>query len=500
MVDGIWWIGVGAVVGAWVGCAQARDPADAGLVDADASPDVAGTLPSGSHGAWQVPPAHAVPAGAPGPSNVLVVVIDDVGIDLVDAYGVGGDPAYLPTVDGLAAEGVVFENAYATPLCSSTRAALMTGRYGRRTGVGHVITPDQAAFTLPLAEVTIPEMLRAAPEAWATAAVGKWHLVNEAYVGWEVNPLDQGFDHFAGTLENLGHDHHRTSYFDWFKDTDGVVARTTTYATTDSANEAVARIAEMPEPWFLYLAFNAPHLPLHVPPAELVPEQPSADAGAEVLVRAAATAVDTELGRVLASMSPELRQRTTVVFVGDNGTSGAAVVPPLDPSDSKGTLTDGGIHVPLIVTGPAVAIPGSRSAALVHVVDLLPTVAELAGVDVSTVAGPEGAGLVLDGLSLVPYLADPALPSARSVLYDERFSPNGPPPHTKVDWASVRDERYALVVARRGPELYDLASGPGTTPDLLDGDVDPALAAIADDLLDQLVTIQGSLTYAHPAP
>lgn len=434
----------------------------------------------------------------PPPNNLMVVVLDDVGIDLVSAYGVGSLPAPMPTFDALAADGVLFERAYATPVCSSTRAALLTGRYGRRTGVGGVIGDVDPPFALPDAEVTLAEMLRSAPTPYTSAAVGKWHLANQRSFGWAWHPLSQGFARFSGTPGNLGGGEFGSfGYYDWIKDENGLVTSSKRYATTDTVDDAIRFARELPEPWMLYVAFNAPHPPFHSPPAALVHALPGNTLDPAELTRSVLEAADHEFGRLLASIDPAVRARTTIVWLGDNGTVGGAILPPSDPEESKSTLHEGGVHVPLVVSGAGVAAKGQRCGALVDVVDLFPTLAELAGVNLASIPGPGGGPVVLDGASLAPYLGDPGLPSQRRAIYAERFAPNGPPPYT-TDWRSVRDERYAMLWSGRDQvALYDLTLAPPTDgPDLLLDGVSADERVILDGLWAELAPY-AEMSYDH---
>jgi arylsulfatase A-like enzyme len=126
------------------------------------------------------PPALVTPEGRP--PNVLIVLLDDVGTDKIGAYAEHPRPAHTPNLDALAAEGVLFRNAWATPQCSPSRAALLTGRYGRRSGVGRTVQAYESSYELPPDELTLPEMLRGAPDAWDSSEVGKWHLATYASV------------------------------------------------------------------------------------------------------------------------------------------------------------------------------------------------------------------------------------------------------------------------------------------------------------------------------
>lgn len=400
-------------------------------------------------------------------ANVLILVADDIGNDKVGAYEEHPHPAPTPNIDALARRGVLFRNAYAPPACSPSRAAMLTGRLNRRYGVGYALPTRRGPLELSLDEVTIPEMLVHSPHGYSSSAVGKWHLASAQSPSGFRHPLASGFPWYAGAFGNVRETKlgGTEDYFRWRKDTNGEIAWSTTYATTDTVNDALARIEAMPEPWFLWVAFNAAHYPLHEPPAELYSGgylATPADA-----YHAVVEALDTEIGRLLASVDPEVLARTTVILVADNGTPKAVVTAPRDPSHFKRTLYEGGINVPLIVTGPDVAQPGSESAALVHVVDVFATVAEIAGVDLAALRRPDGGPLEIDGRSLLPFLRDPDAPSQHATIYQDIFGPNGDGPY-RQDQAAIRDERWKLLRDADGEEeFFDLRGRDDDGPNLL---------------------------------
>lgn len=423
------------------------------------------------------------PPELPAVENVLFVLIDDLGADSVGLYDPQGAPA-TPTIDALAAEGTVFDHAWAMPLCSPTRAALLTGRYPHRNGTGMVMEYEgleDGAVPLREAELTLPEMLAGASSPWDTSLTGKWHLSPyEAVLAG--GPGDHGFAWHAGSPGNLPEP---IGYYDWQKNDNGTLVQTSLYTTTDTANDAIDRITAMPEPWFLLLAFNAPHDPYEAPPSELAPG-PFEDRRA--LYGGMVTAMDVELGRVLATMPEDVRARTTIVVMGDNGSPDDLDLADLDEGRLKGSVYEGGVHVPLVVAGPRVGVPGSRSPALVNVVDWYATIAEIAGVELASAptAGP------VDGVSLLPVLADPSA-TVRETSYTEAFFSD------RDEAASLRDERYALVAMdhwsfhRRpatGIELYDLVEDPGQERDLAD---DPAHAEVYQRLLDEMLALREDL-------
>lgn len=416
--------------------------------------------------------------GGDAPANVLILVADDLGADQLAVYGKGADYPSTPTIDALAADGVLFRSAWTNPICSPSRASLMTGRYAFRTGIGNGVTSHE--FALQPEEFLLPEMLDAGqPGIWSHGAFGKWHLGSDT-VGGALAPNVAGWGHFAGTLENISAP---GTYFSWPKVVDGTTSTSTTYATTDTVDSALAWISGAPQPWLAYVAFHAPHAPFHAPPGELhtVDLSTAGGPGADPrpYYKAMVEALDTELGRLLVGLGEQLAN-THVIFLGDNGTPDEVALSP--SGKHKGTVFEGGVHVPLIVSGPAVAAPGAQCDALVVSTDLFTTVAELAGVDP---AQTQPVDLVLDSVSLVPYLADPALPSLRPWIFTEAFKPNGPygvKPETKYARA-LRGERYKWMIDETAHHrFYDLQADPGEDQDLLAVGLTPEEQAVYLDL------------------
>ncbi len=405
------------------------------------------------------------------PGNLLFVVLDDVGIDRVGVYGEHPSPPPTPTIDQLAAVGVLFRNCWANPICSSTRATLMTGRYSYRTHIGWWLGEDAVTPGLSLAEQTLPEVIATgAPGVYQNAMVGKWHLAGFGH--GPLNPNKQGFEHYAGALTNLGPDHDPEVYYAFDKVVDGLAHPVRRYATTDTVDDAL-RIADgfADEPWLLVVSFHAAHTPYHRPPPDLHSLTLGGDPDLTPIPHheAAVEALDRELGRLLAGLGDDLLAETTVVVVGDNGTQNLALEPPWPAGHGKGSLYQPGVRVPLIIAGRGVPAMGEECVALVNTVDLLPTLCELAGVDAQAVIGPD---VTLDGLSVVPYLTTPDLPSLHETVYAEAFKPNGQGPYT-VHRRAVRDQRYKLIRDQlTGQEqLYDLAVDRFEQDDLLSGDM-----------------------------
>jgi len=442
------------------------------------------------------PEAEPAPEAPKGPTpNVLFIVADDLGTDKVSVYGEHPDAPPTPRIDALAAEGLLFRNAYAYSVCSPTRAAMLTGRYGRRYGLGGIVSVPEETHELPLSEVLLPEMLQLAPEVWHSAAIGKWHLSGHQTQSSFSHPNDQGFGHFEGTLGNLGTltDARDGSYQRWEKVTNGAKEVATTYATSATTDDAIRQLGQLSSPFFLYVAYHAPHQPLHVPPEALLPEPLPRRSGPKERYAAVVTALDHEIGRLLDAMSPAQRAQTMVVFLGDNGTEGSAILPPLDPDHGKGTMFEGGTNVPFVVRGPGVPA-GQETDALLHVVDLFPTVAELAGVDLSRLTR-DGRLIDIDGVSQVPTFRGGE--GVRSFVYTEKFRPVGPGPYD-ADWRAVRDDRYKLLdLGRREPGFFDLQGRFDDGEPLRRAQLTPDEAARYEVLKGQLDLHRQRLGYEH---
>jgi arylsulfatase B len=422
----------------------------------------------------------ATPAAAR--DNFLIIIADDLGVDSVAVYsddvayghaGEGANHGLTPRLDTLATEGVLFRHAYTNSTCAPSRAQILTGRHALRTGIG---TPGGAV--LDLAETTLPELLAATHH---NAAIGKWHLAAAADVD---HPIDSGFDYFAGALAGNVSD-----YEDWEKTTNSsggaasVILNHTVYATDDSSAEAIAKIAEFGEdPWIIYLAFNAPHSPFHVPTAPLFTAV-NAGSSSRIKFEAAVEAMDREIGDVLDSIPLSIMNDTTVIFIGDNGTPTGVTRPPFVGAHAKGEIYEGGVNVPLIIKSPHAAV-GAESLALVQSTDIFATIAAIVE---STVTAE-------DSISMLPYLSDPTAPTQplRAYSYAGQFTPNGVGGVYTDHQLGIRDDRFKLIW-RNGTfdEFYDLTTHPFEDVSLLpyDGMTDEQQEAF-DRLSQQLTSVE----------
>ena len=424
---------------------------------------------------WAGPP-NATTGIADGPArpinpNIVLILFDDVGVDLLGAYGATDDPPCTPSVDSLAQSGLLFRRAWSNPVCSPTRAQILTGLHGFRSGIGDVVNEGETGGGLLLPALTLP---RALP-TYATSAIGKWHLARAP--DFPTHPLDAGYDWFAGSVRNLGWEVEGGGYTKWVKYVNGASHIERTYATSDTVDDAVMRAALMTPPWFLYVAFNAIHTPHEDPPPGLCDAIPcyrfSCPIGKDraTTARSMLEALDVELGEMLWRLRV-IDPNVIVFLVGDNGTSSRVIRPPQDPERVKGTLYEGGIHVPLIVAGGGVR--HGESDALVSTVDLLATISELAGTPRTTA----------DSVSFAPLLWDGHAPAPRPNVYAERFTPNfdsADGEKLRRHERAIRDDRYKLIrntsLWGSSEELYDMQLDPGETTNLLPpGDEDAARA------------------------
>ncbi len=428
--------------------------------------------------------------------NVLILFIDDLGTDQVSAYGEHPEAPHTPTMDALSDQGVLFRNAYSYPVCSAARAALMTGRMGRRTGVGDLIGPNHR-YEVHESEVFLPEMLAASTAAWSSLAVGKWHLAGTRVDDWQRHAMRQGFTAQRSTPGNVAEAydplHTGLNYTHFERLVDGELGLVDGYATTVQVDDALAWIDQAPEPWLSVVSFNAAHGPFQPPPEDLLVEpvslfDPVADRYAAIVM-----ALDAEMGRLLDRMDPEVLARTMVVVMGDNGTPENVVKPPWEGSKAKHTVYEGGTNVPLIVAGAGVTAHGEVSEALVHVVDVFPTVAEVAQVDLADVQR-NGAPVQLDGFPLQPLLANPSATWNRTFLYTERFGPFGAAPHA-FEEVAIRDADYKYMLGHDeagavAPMLFHLRDRVDDGPNLLAGELTAEAEAAHVRLVEALAEAQ----------
>ena len=378
--------------------------------------------------------------------NILFILSDDHGQDSSAQYALSSDLPVTPTLDSLAASGLVFDNIWVNPVCSPTRAAILSGQYGIRTGVISV------GDSFPVTEIPLHVFLENDPIAssYATALIGKWHLG-----GGQTGPNDLGISHFAGIVGGGVND-----YFDWTLNINGMNTNVTSYVTTELTDQTIDWISGQAQPWFVWLAYNAPHSPFHLPPAALHTQNLSGSA-ADIAANerayylAAIEAMDTEIGRLLQSLPAGQRDNTIIMFVGDNGTPNQIRDRTVFPNGAKGSLTEGGVKVPMIVSGAGVTRQGERESSLINNTDFYATIADLAGSATTEIHDSQSFKALLSATT----------GADREYVYTE-VSGN------TSGW-TIRNDQYKLTVMANGAEtLHDLASDPMENNNLLNSGMD----------------------------
>ncbi len=385
------------------------------------------------------------PANTTG-KNILLIISDDQGLDASAQYSYSNDAPNTPTLDSLASSGIVYDNVWATPSCATTRATLLTGKYGINSSI--TSTPG----TLPVDVETIQAYLAQYPETshYESAVFGKWHLGgNDAN-----HPASVGIDYYAGNLGNPG------DYFSWELTVNGSQETSSEYHTTKITDLAIEWIGQQIQPWFAWLAYSAPHAPFHLPPQSLHNRNLSGTTqdinnNRRDYYLAAIEAMDTEIGRLLASLSDDERDNTLILFIGDNGTP-QSVIDSLvfGNGHSKNSLYEGGIRVPMLASGAGITRSGEREDALISSTDFFATIAEAAG---NTVPSIYDSVSFLDSFTNSSYIG-------RETIYSAYQSAD-------LDGWAVRNSQYKLIeTVADGQEMYDVAVDIGELNDLLPAD------------------------------
>lgn len=393
------------------------------------------------------------PPTSSGKPNIVFIISDDQGLDASPQYSVSSDLPVTPNFTALANSGLIFDNVWVSPTCSPTRAALMTGKHSNRT---NVFAPGDA---LPTSETILQSYLKNNAETsdYTSAVIGKWHLGNG-----NTAPNDFGIDHFAGITAGGVQD-----YNNWNLNVNGTVSTSTNYVTSELTDQAIDWVNTQNRPWFLWLSYNAPHSPFHLPPTNLHSRSLSGTA-ADISANprpyylASIEALDTEFGRFWNTLSVAEQANTIVIYLGDNGTPRQVKDNSVAQNGNKSTLYQGGVNVPMFISGPAVTRGGQREDALVTHTDFFPTIAELTGANLPAYQ---------NGRSFVDLLSSPNM-AAREDAYT-----------TNSDGWTVRDGTYKLINNNDGTqELYDLKADPAERTNLLESSVNysATVAALTD--------------------
>lgn len=395
----------------------------------------------------------ASPGGRP---NILLCLTDDQGYgDLAH----NGNP-YLstPNIDRLARDGIRFERFYVNSFCAPTRAALLTGRYPLRCGVFGVTHNKE---TMRAEEVTIAEILRAA--GYRTACFGKWHNGEQ----YPYTPNGQGFDEFFGF-----HNGHINDYFDAELIRGAKPEGTRGFITDVLTDEAIRFIrAKESRPFFLYLAYNAPHSPYQAPDAYYEKYRARGLSEAVSAFYGMCENLDENFGRVLRALEDEgLEGETIVLFLTDNGTGTTGRIFNAGMRGAKTSVHEGGCRVPLIIRWPAHMEGGRVVEQIASHIDILPTLLDFCGL-------PAPVKPALDGISLRPLLEGETGGWPDRILFT-----HNPIDETNRYPGAVRTQRYRLVREFKGKsggsgaknrdaaaspwQLYDMQNDPGETNDI----------------------------------
>jgi len=401
--------------------------------------------------------------------NIVHVVADDLGWKDVGFNGC--TDIQTPHLDKLAAEGAKLTQFYVQPMCTPTRAALMTGRYPFRYGLQTAVIPSVSAYGLDTTEWLMPQCLKAA--GYQTAIIGKWHLGHADKKWW---PRQRGFNYqygaMIGELDYFTHEEHHV--LDWFRDNNPV--REKGYTTQLLGKDAVKFINEQSpdKPFYLYLTFNAPHTPYQAPQDYMDRYKHIQDPTRRIYA-GMVTCLDDELGNVVAALDKMgLRDNTLILFHSDNGGTRNAMFAgimadmskvklPCDNGpyrDGKASLFEGGCRVCACANWPG-HIKAQTVDGLIHAVDIYPTLAKLAGASTAKCKP-------LDGLNVWDTIAE-GKPSPRSefVYNIEPFR------------AALRQGDWKLIWRTLLPssvDLYDLSKDPSEQNNLAAANPDKVAA------------------------
>lgn len=376
-------------------------------------------------------------------TSVVIVLLDDVGFDLLEHTPTPN----LDSIRDISARYVGWSN----PVCSPTRACLASAQYGFRTGVLQNTRPNISGDGLGHLTPTIADWV-GGKSAW----LGKWHIASQPTS--LAHPANLGFDFYAVVMQNLGLN--GTNYFNWTENINAQNHGFVGYATTKNVDFAVRAIGVL-KVRLVVVSPYAAHKPRHVPPSSLHTQGDPDDALGRTV--AALEAFDTEFGRMLFTLGPE----DYLIVTSDNGTESDIA----DDPRSKGTVYQGGVSVPVWISGPGID-PGDRSG-LVDMVDLGPTALELLGLGQAPTMG-------VDGVSFAASVWDEEIPTGRNFSYTEKLAAQG------IRHRAIRDETYKLIRIDGLPdEFYDLVADPTESNPL------PANGAAWQSLSDALTALSG---------
>ena len=413
--------------------------------------------------------------------NFLVFYLDDLGYG--DLGCQGSDLIRTPYIDSLAADGTRFTNWYASsPVCSPSRASLLTGRCPTRAGVPHILEGERGTPGLAPDEISMATLLRDA--GYNTGMFGKWHLG----VAEECRPNAHGFDEFYGFLAGCIDYYSHIFYWCmaggsnpvhdlWHNEEE--VWNNGRYFTEDISEKSVKWLRDQrseDDPFFLYVPYNAPHYPMHAP-QEYLDRYPDASWDRQIMA-AMVSAVDDSVGAIITELKRQgIYDDTVIFFSSDNGPStedrnwldgtedyyygGSAGV----FRGHKGSLFEGGIREPAIITWKDGMPSGQVSDETCGTIDVMPTFFEIAGVEMP-------ADRTIDGISVLPVIRDGAKTPHEKIFWDyaDQLAVR------EGDWKLVLDGKLDFSRSQPDPvHLSNLADDPGERVNLVNEK--PELAA-----------------------
>jgi arylsulfatase A-like enzyme len=386
--------------------------------------------------------------------NIVYIVADDLGWKDVGFNGC--TDIKTPNIDKLAATGARLEQFYAQPMCTPTRAALMTGRYPFRYGLQTAVIPSVSTYGLATEEWLLPQALKEA--GYKTAIIGKWHLGHADRKYW---PRQRGFDYqygpLIGELDYFTHEEH--GVLDWYRDNKPLKEKG--YTTALLGNDAVKYINEQnaATPFYLYLTFNAPHTPYQAP-QEYMDRYKNIEDPTRRTYAGMVACLDDQIGRVVEALDKKkIRDNTLIIFQSDNGGTRSALFAgvmadmskvkiPCDNGpyrEGKGTLYEGATRVCALANWPGHIKPDSTVDEIIHVVDMYPTLAKLANASTAKCK-------LLDGLDVWQTISEGKSSPRTEIVYNvEPFR------------GAVRQGDWKLIWRTPLPssvELYNIAQDP----------------------------------------
>lgn len=395
--------------------------------------------------------------------NILLIIADDLGKDAINGYSEGSIKPNTPYIDAIRTNGITFHNFWVNPTCTPTRSAIITGKYGYRTGVkgvGDVLSSSETILQKYISDNT--------NNRYASAIIGKWHLSGS---NTNVNPESFGVDYYAGLIRGAVDD-----YYQWQLTEDGSTSLQTNYTTEVFTDLAINWVNDQSKPWFLWLAYNAPHTPFHVPPANMhsqgsLPEY-SAGMDATPYYMAAIEAMDFQIREFMDNIPEDEKDNTIIIFIGDNGTPNQVAQTPFTSTTVKNSLYQGGINVPMFISGAGVSRSGTDNN-LISGTDLFATISELAGISVNEYH---------DSKSFKALLT--INQSTRDYQYSEIADGT-------IDSWTISNGQYKLLVSANGnEEMYDLTNDPYEQNNLLAGNITANEASTKLDLETELANIR----------